>query len=311
MRVAFNTYTDNLTSQLGDLATRQSQLQLQASSGQRIQYASDDPSAMQQILTAQNQAKQITQYQKNIGKQLDLAQSTYTAVNSLKTISNRASEIVTLANDLTSPDRMTIYSGEVNELIKQAVTIANSKYNNTFLFAGTTANQPPYSMTLDDSGNVTDVSFQGNESVNSVEIAPDTTLTAQITGSNTTGSGERGLFTDSASGADLFAHLISLRDHLVTKDAKTVATVDRVTLQQDADNILYHVGANGAVQSRLEIAQKQWQNQTLNLNSQVADDGGTDLAETSIRLTQTQAAYQAALQGSSKILSMSLMDYLR
>lgn len=311
MRVAFNTYADSLTNQLGDLASRQSQLQLQASSGQRIQYASDDPEAMQQVLTLQNEAKQINQYQENIGRQLDLAKASYTAINSLKTISNRANEIVTLANDLTSPDRMTIYSSEVNELIKQAVTIANTKNNNTYLFGGTSSTQTPFTMNVDDSGKVTDVSYQGNESVNSVEIAPGTVISAQVAGANTSGSGNRGLFTDSSAGADLFTHLIALRDHLASKDAKTVASSDRTALQDDSDNILYQIGTNGATQSRLQIAQTQWKSQTINLNSQVSDETGADLADTSIRLSQTQAAYQAALQGSSKILSMSLMDYLR
>jgi len=311
MRVAFNTYSNNLQSQLASLSSRQNQLQIQASSGQRIQYAEDDPTAMQQVLNMQAQAKQTDQYQNNVASQLDLAQASYTAINSLKTITNRVGEITTLTNDLTSPDQMSVYGNEVNELIKQAVTILNTKNNNTYLFGGTQTANPPYQMETDENGNVTSISFEGNEDENAVEIASNTTLSALIPGSSSSNTPGKGLVADSASGVDLFSHMLALRDDLKTGNTKSIASTDRPALQIDADNVIYQIGCNGAVQARLETAQAIAKNQTLALNTQVSNLASADIAQTSIQLSQTQTAYQAAAQSSSKIMSMSLMDYLR
>lgn len=311
MRVAFNTYSNNLQTQLASLSSRQNQLQIQASSGQKIQYAEDDPTAMQQVLNMQAQAKQTDQYQNNIASQLDLAQASYTAINSLKTITNRVGEITTLTNDLTSSDQMAVYGNEINELLKQAVTILNTKNNNTYLFGGTQAANPPFSMETDENGNVTSISFDGNEDENEIEIAPNTTVSTLIPASSSSSTPGTGLVIDSASGVDLFSHMLTLRDDLKNGDAKSIANTDRAALQTDADNVIYKIGCIGAIQARLETAQAITKNQTLALNTQVSNLASADIAQTSIQLSQTQTAYQAAAQSSSKIMNMSLMDYLR
>ena len=46
------------------------------------------------------------------------------------------------------------------------------------------------------------------------------------------------------------------------------------------------------------------------LQTQVSQLTGADLAQTLTNLSQTQTAYQAALQSGAKIMGLSLMDYL-
>jgi len=47
------------------------------------------------------------------------------------------------------------------------------------------------------------------------------------------------------------------------------------------------------------------------LEKLVSKEADADLTETIVRLTQTQTAYQAALQSAGRILGSSLLDYLR
>jgi flagellar hook-associated protein 3 FlgL len=310
MRVTTNTFPDTLVNQLSGLSVRQTRLQNQAATGQRIQNASDDPVAMRRVLDLQAESQGVQQYQRNIGRLQELATSVFSTVKSLQTISNRAGEIATLADGLKSPEEFAIYATELDELIKQAVQTANATNRGDYLLAGTRNDQPPFVATTNAQGQVTGVAYQGNETTAAMEVATGQTMTIQPPGANASGSGTRGLLADTASGADFFAHLISLRDHLQAGDAAGVAT-DRAGLERDEDNFIYHYGLNGAIQSRLEVSAKRMSDESLSLEGKVSQEVDADLAETLVRLNETQSAYQAALQSGATILKVSLMDYLR
>jgi flagellar hook-associated protein 3 FlgL len=109
----------------------------------------------------------------------------------------------------------------------------------------------------------------------------------------------------------LFGHLIALQDHLLAGDTAAVAATDRDQLARDEDNLIFHVGSNGAAQSRLEASAAMTKSRALSLEQDVSGEADADLAETITRLTQTQTAYQAALQTAGTVLRLSLLDYLR
>jgi flagellar hook-associated protein 3 FlgL len=158
---------------------------------------------------------------------------------------------------------------------------------------------------------VTSVSYQGNQSVAESEIAEGVTMSAQIVGANSGGSGPRGLITDSRFGADLFNHLISLQNNLLSGDTAAIAATDRPALAKDEENLVLHFGNNGAVQQRLEASASLAVSRGDSLEVLVSQEADADLAQTLVRLNQTQNAYQAALQSGAKLLNTSLLDFLR
>lgn len=311
MRVTANSFPDRLINQLGDLATRQAKLQNQAATGQRVQLPEDDPRSMRRVLDVQAEAGRIDQYSANIGRLQDASTASFTAVKSLKTLNDRASELATLADGLKSPEEMRTYGEEINQILEQSVQTANTTNRGDYLFAGTRVDQPPFSVTKDADGKITAVTYNGNADQVSAEISADVTSEAQPVGANATGSGPRGLLADASSGADVFNHLIQLRDHLMAGDSKSVADTDRANLKKDEDNFLYHYGHIGAVQARLEAAASLTSSQSFSAEQQVSGLVDADLAQTLVRLTQTQNAYQAALQTGGSILSSSLLDYIK
>lgn len=311
MRITTNTFPDSLVSQLSQLSIRQNRLQNQAATGQRVQLPEDDPTAMRRVLDMQAEAKSLAQYERNIERHQELATASFSAMKALKKIVDRSGEIASLADGLKSPEELKAYATEVNELIKEAVQLANSQNRGDYIFAGTRADQPPFVASTGPDGQVTSVSYQGNTDLAESEISDAVTLTAQVPGANTTGTGPRGLLADSRVGADLFGHLISLRDHLTAGDTEAVNQKDRPQLAQDEDNFLFQIGTNGAVQSRLETTSAIVQQRGQSLESLVSQEADADLAQTIVRLTETQNAYQAALQTGGMILNLSLLDYLR
>jgi flagellar hook-associated protein 3 FlgL len=281
------------------------------SSGQRITNPEDDPAAFGRVMGFDADSKAVAQYQKNISLLKDQATASAAAINSLKTVSDRASEIATMADGTKSPAQLKIYAAEVTQLIQQAAQSANSQYGGAYILAGTATDQPPFQVTTDAQGLVQQVAYQGNAGENNVEIDQGVTVSAAPPGVNTTNSGSRGLLADTRTGADFFQHLIDLQNHLQSGDSATISSTDHANLSNDEENILYHISANGAMQSRLEASASVMTTRASALNQSVSKDADADLTDTITRLSQAQTAYSAALQTGAKLLSTSLLDYLK
>ena len=93
MRVTQNSFSDSLIGQLNVLTARQYGLQSQISSGLRVQAPADDPTAMQNVLDYQTSQAAQAQYGSNISTLQGHANSIYSVLQSLQTISSRVGEI--------------------------------------------------------------------------------------------------------------------------------------------------------------------------------------------------------------------------
>jgi flagellar hook-associated protein 3 FlgL len=313
MRVATNAYTGSMLSQFSVLETRLNTLQNQASTGLSVQSASDNPTAMQNTLNDLSDKAEQTQYGSNISTLQTRATSVSNVMESIQTLTSRASEItVSAGSGTTSQSTLNSYASEVQQLTQEAVQLMNTKDASTgqYLFGGTNSTVAPYVATTDASGNITGVTYQGNASVNQTEIASGVTVSVDVPGANTGTTGVRGLITDGTSGADLFNHLIALHNDLTSGDTSTITSTDGVNLQKDEDNQLYQISNNGAIQTHLTSAATFASNQSSSLDSMISNSSGANLADTMVQLSQAQAAYQAALESSAQIMQLSILNYL-
>ena len=312
MRVASNSYTDSMLNQFNTLISSEDRLQSEVSTGLSVQAPSDNPEAMESTLDDLSSQAAQTQYSTNISTLQTHATAVYNAMDSLQTIISNADQIATSAGSGTiSQSKLTNYASEVQQYIQSAVSLANTQDSTTgqYLFGGTASTSPPFTTTTDASGNITGVTYQGNTSVNQVPIANGTTVSVDVPGANTTGSGHRGQFTDSQSGADLFNHLITLQNDLKSGDTSAVAT-DSANLQKDEDNLTYQVANNGSTQTRLNTAATFATNQSTALNTSITNTSGANMVQTMVQLNQAQTSYQAALQSSAQIMQLSILNYL-
>lgn len=313
MRIASSAYTDSMLNQFNSLASKQYTLQNQASTGLSVQAPSDNPVAMQNTLNylADNSTQQ--QYSANIATLQSRATSIDGVLQSLQTVSSRAGEIATAAVSSTnSQSDLNNYADEVNQLINQVVSAANTKDPSTgqYLFGGTASNQPPFTTTTDASGHVSAVTYNGNSSVNQAQIGTNLTTTVDIPGVNSGTSGAHGLITDNQSGADFINHLITLRNDLQAGATTAISGTDSGNLQKDENNLAYQVANNGVQQNQLTAAATLATSSTQSLNTMISNASSADLVTTMMQLSQTQTAYQAALESGSKIMQLSLLNYI-
>jgi flagellar hook-associated protein 3 FlgL len=312
MRIAGTSYNDSLVSQLNFLSSQQFQLQNQISTGQRIQRPEDDPAGMATALKLQTEAAAAQQHAQNVATLQTTATSVGDALQQLKTISDRAGEIATAADGIKTPTELQSYAVEVNQMIQQAVQVANSQDGDHYLFSGTKSDTAAFTETVDANGTVTAVAYQGNTDVGQREIGENTTLTVDVPGANTSGSGPRGLLADSRYGADFFNHLIQLQKDLASGDTAAIANNDHPALAKDEDNLIYQISNNGVVQTRLDSAATAASNRQGALQQTLTKVAGVDVTQAITDLSRQQTVYQAALASSSVLLQLqqSVMQYL-
>jgi flagellar hook-associated protein 3 FlgL len=313
MRVATDSYTNSLINQVNMLSQQMDTIQNDVTTGLDVQAPSDNPDAMETTLNDLASQSAQEQYSNNVTTLQSQANSNYGVLQQLQSIVSQAQSIATEAGSATiTQSNLNDYASEVTSLIQQAVQLVNSQNpeSGQYLFGGTESSQPPFIATTDSSGNVTAVTYNGNSKVDQTDIAPGVTISAAVPGVNNSGTGPQGLITDSRTGADLFNHLISLQNDLLSGNTSAINSTDTQNLQNDENNVTYQVAYNGNVQTRLDTASSFASSQSQSLNQSISNATSTDVVQATIQLSQTQAAYEAALETTSRVMQISLVDFL-
>lgn len=297
MRIASNTVTENLITQIQNLSNQQSKLQTQVSSQKRISQAEDDPAAAGRVLNYQSQQSQISQYQSNTNRALELSQASYAGLTSLKTISDRATELGTLSAGTVSDESRNAYASELDQLIEQALQLGNSKLGNDYLFAGSAIDTAPFSATYSGT-QITAVTYIGTTDAAAIPLSETTSISPLTDG------------TTNASLGDFITNLISLRDALTSSDSAGITTAQTALLSTE-DVLVSSLAQQGAVQTRIEASQTQLKSLSDSLTTLISGETDTDLPTAIVKLTQAQTAYQAALSSTATIMKVSLLDYIK
>jgi flagellar hook-associated protein 3 FlgL len=297
MRIATNMISGIAINQIEDLDGNVSKLQTQVTTGQRVSRPEDDPTAVGQLVNLQARQQTLAQYQQNASTALQVSQTSTCALTNLKSVSDRASEIATLGSSTEGSSEAAAYGTETNQLLEQAVQLANTSASGSYVFGGTATQAAPFQVTRDATGNITRVTYNGSGTTASIPVT-DSASVSPYTDATT----NQGL-------ADFLNNLVSLRDALNNNDSTTVSTVSG-NLQTSESTIINSISEQGAVQSGIQVIQAQQQTAVTNLETLVSDNRDVDMAQAMTQLSQAQVAYQAALQSTATILSKSLISYL-
>jgi len=298
MRIASNSVSDAMIRQISQLTSDQAKLQSQVSTGRRITNPEDDPAAVGRVLDLKSEQRQLAQYVSNVNRAQAVADASYSGLQGLKKISDRAGELGTLGASAIGPDAMSSYATEVDQLIEQAAEQGNVKLGNDYLFGGTATDTAPISITRDASGKITGATYAGNTSQAAIPLSETASVSA-----TTSGATNQGI-------ADFINHLVALRDALNSGNTANV-TAAQPALNGSEDLIIGAMGDNAGVQTRIQAVQAQQNDRATSLESLISSEADVDLPTTVVKLSQTQTAYQAALASAAKIMSISLLDYIK
>ncbi len=221
------TQTLMLQSHVRQISSAYAQLfdvQDQLSSGRRLQKPSDDPASIRPALDVRSGLRRLDA----VGNNADMASSEFaTAAGLLQNVTDiltRAKEIgIAGANGTANADDRASMAIEVDGLIQQLVTIANSRGTSGYLFGGSVKDAPPYAQVATNGGDV--VLYRGDQRTTSVDLGDALQVPLNVPGSQIFGGGGRGTTTYTGSTG---AAAGTGNDHLVSTDRLTVAHVQTV-----------------------------------------------------------------------------------
>ncbi len=163
----------------------------QIGSGNRIFNVSDDPAAAISIIYGKVRINQIDQYLDNSQNANDYVKITHDKLSGVTEIMHRMKELTILgANSfLNDLDRINIAT-EVEELLGEVVNLANSSFENNFIFSGSKGQVRPF--TISSSLNqelgkniITAVDYNGDQFKQKTEIGKNEIVEYSLSGSET------------------------------------------------------------------------------------------------------------------------------
>ena len=298
MRVPSYSAANSLVTQIADLGTKQAELQDQVASGQRVRLPGDDPAAVGRLLTLEAERRQVNQFERNADVALELSQATFSYLKEIKDLSDRAGELALLGTGALGANATLAYAAEVEQLVEQAVRLGNGKLRNDYLFAGTSIDTEPFAVTRGTDNKITSASYTGNSDVRSIAVAEQSTVEVGSNGTTNAGLG------------DFINSLITLRDSLLGND-RTALDTAAGELATSEDVLVSAIGGLGAAEMRIEVSRDQITTRRDSIELLVSAEADADLPTTVVKLSQATTAYEAALASASRILNMSILDYLR
>jgi flagellar hook-associated protein 3 FlgL len=240
-----------------------------------------------------------SQYRKNVDDAVGWATATDSALSSINDVLQRVRELtVQGGNDTMSQKDRADLATEIDQLISQAKSAANTSFNGQYIFAGEDNADPPYTP---DGGD----SFGGSTGSVVRTIGPGVSVALNPSGGAILGDGTDGKALQVLR--DVAAHLRGG----TAADTNALRTTDLKALDDTMAYINTARAESGALTNRLTAAANRLLDLETSTEKIRSDIEHVDLAEAISQLSNQSAVYQAALQATgSQLNQRSLMDFL-
>ena len=273
------------------------------SSGLRLRRMSQDPIAGSDVVRVGSSMRAIDQFRRNIRIGTAKLDTEEQALNNLTNVLGRGLELaIAQASSTATADTRLAVKAEVDSLIGYVVTLGNTRLGDEYLFGGTRAGEAPFRAPpaaggdfralLDPLGNPVDPS--GGIPI---EIGDGRFLTPNHTGAE--------VFLDT----NALASLYELSEALGANDVPGItASID--ALRESVSSVQTVVGRAGARANELLVAEETLGNLELTLQSFRSELRDTEIDKAMVELVGRQTLYQAAMSATSRVLGLSLANYL-
>ncbi len=283
----------------------------QLTSQKRINRPSDDPEAFKVVANFKSSLERVEQYKKNVDAADRYFTTAEASLTSTKDIFIRAKELALQGrNETLNTSQREAIASEVQQLLQQLESVANSKVGNEYVFSGFATDTQPFA--LDDNQPSADpvVTYAGSDQHRSLAINEGVTLDVQI-------DGEAAFMGDgTASTVDLFQTLADLEVALRTGDLDSDSATGVPQMIGDLDvglnQILQELSTVGAKSNRLSATKDQLASQEEIFKTFISQLEDIDIAQVAVEYQRTQNALQAVVGSANSVLNMpSLIDFLR
>jgi flagellar hook-associated protein 3 FlgL len=182
MSGTLNTIYNNVSFALQLHTKALTSLQEQASTGSRINRASDDPSAAYRVLGLNTQQTSMENYIDNLSEVIStLELSSMVIQNMVSTFAEVKSLLTQVSSGVYGQESRERTADSINDTLEQMVLLANTDRNGQYLFGGSDTDSTPYVVQRTD-GEITSVTYRGSSDRRNFEVAPGVQASAFYVG---------------------------------------------------------------------------------------------------------------------------------
>jgi flagellar hook-associated protein 3 FlgL len=304
MRVTNNIMTNSIVRYLTNQNKALFERQTIIASQKRLNKPSDDPLGMGNVLDYRQTLASIDQYQKNIeiGKtRLEVTETTLDLADELITLVRGIAQV---ESDGTTESRLKA-ADSVKNLFDQVLNVANTKFNENYLFSGNQTKTAPFSRddTLATTFDKYTVTYNGDDGDVQIIVAENTVVRIDADG--------QPIFHDAASGGiNIFDVMRDLIVGLENDD--TAAISSQVDLLDQAGMQLDEIRSSSvSIISQLQMTEKYWQNYKPKMEQLLSKAEAADITEAVIELQAIEIAYESTIATAASIMQPGLMQFLK
>ena len=291
MRVTNRSIFESIKYNLGTISDELNKANEVASTGKRINKLSDDPVGLTQSLSIQSSLANIEQMRRNIDYGQSWLNSSESALTSVSNIlSDTKALCVQMASGTVGADQRAAAAENVQNNLDEIVSLANTNVNGSYIFAGSKTDTVPFDQ--DETGNVT---YKGDNTAFSIKISNNASIEI--------GSDGQAVF------GTLFTTLSDLKTALQNNDVTGIQDA-MGKLDDSMNDISAKISDIGSKTDRMDIKKNIFQDLNLTDTTRLSTIEDADMAQAIMDVSAAQLTYQAALASSSKVMSLSLVDYL-
>jgi flagellar hook-associated protein 3 FlgL len=300
MRVTFLSTYDKTTRDINQKKDDLDRLTRMASSGSRILKQADDPIAWSQAMDYRQAIRQIDAFQKDVDFAVGWTQTTDNALNQFTDLVERARQLAIAAISAPSTQKRQAQTQEMNQIIQEAVNLANSQYGDQYVFSGRQFSTTPFTMTKDSSGEVQSISgYLGDTQDVEVRVEKGARQTINVNGQEVFAK----------TGTDVLQQLLSLKNAIRDGDTSAIQQQE-AGIEASYENLQHQSAITGTRQEALDERQSLLSSIKINDQSQLSDIADADTVEVISQLQQKQVVFEAVLKVTSMLADLNLTRFL-
>lgn len=308
MRIAHRMMTENAIQNMSENLEKVSKLQTQVSTQKRFQVASDDPTRASTSLSLRSNLKTLESYSDTAATTKNWLTATDNAFDKLDDLGIQANNLILrgINDSLSGSERYSSLGTQMQDILNQAVELANTSVNGQYIFSGYQVNSKAFDLAdaatplLDYQGNPFTpkvVNYLGDTGMMQRNLGPDQTVTLNVRG-------------DQALNG-LLQNLVTATNAFKQNDTATLQTL-LTSLKASLTTMGEYRTANGARLRQADSASDFLDSMQIETKILLSKNEDMNMAEGISMLANQQTTYDAVLQVSQRAISaLSLFDYLK
>ncbi|MCX7822983.1 MAG: flagellin [Syntrophobacterales bacterium] len=304
MKVSFALTYENPLRHIFSKQKEISRLQEAISQGKGLLEPSDNPLSWSNAMNLKTAMAKAEQWKENINFGANWNNITEGHLNHLNDLLTRAREIAIGAIKINSPETVLARAKELDQILREVITIANAKYQNRYVFSVNSDTGSPLFGYTEVNGQVASIINPADplDMAEPLYISVGETTPVQINV-----DGQR-LFFDE-EGNSILQNLLNLRNAISSGNTNQIGDAME-HIERDQSRVLEALTTVGTTLNRLEARNDALEAITITQQDRLGDLEETDMAKLITEYQLTTTALQAVYQSTARITGLSLLQYL-